>query len=130
MDIDRYKERILETENLTDELEDDEANWLLDWGVARLDDVLGDIDDEEAAGNQVNALMAVIRKVNRITGSYSDKDPESLAQELIALAELHRQAFGQHAAAFLILQPEIDAARLGGLTPRQVVEFLTQGTQN
>ncbi len=99
MDKERFKERILETENLTDELEDADANWLLDWGTARLDTVLRGVKDEETAGNRVNALMAVMRKINRITGSYAGQSPEALAEDLAALRDLFAAAFGPPAGA-------------------------------
>ncbi len=99
MDKERYTERILETENLTDELEDADANWLLDWGTARLDTVLQGVKDEETAGNRVNALMAVMRKINRITGGYASQSPQALAEDLAALRDLFAAAFGPQAAS-------------------------------
>jgi hypothetical protein len=48
MDRQTASERITETENLTDGLEDDDANWLLDWGIARVDRLLAGITDEDA----------------------------------------------------------------------------------
>ncbi len=94
MDKERFTERILETENLTDELEDTDANWLLDWGITRLDLVLKGAKDDETAGSRVNALMAVMRKINRITGSYSGQSPQMLAGDLSALHDLFVAAFG------------------------------------
>jgi hypothetical protein len=93
MDKERFTERILETENLTDELEDADASWLLDWGIARLDQVLEGAQDQETAGSRVNALMAVMRKINRIVGSYADKSPQRLAQDLAELRDLFSTAF-------------------------------------
>jgi hypothetical protein len=94
MDTERFVERILETENLTDELEDADANWLLDWGIGRLDRVLRGAEDVETAGTRVNALMAVMRKINRIMGSYADKSPQRLAEDLADLHGLFNAAFG------------------------------------
>ena len=53
MEKECFIERILETENLTDELEDADARWLLDWGIQNLDEVLSSTQDEETAGNKV-----------------------------------------------------------------------------
>ncbi len=99
MNKERFKERILETENLTDELEDDDANWLIDWGIARLDTVLQGAADEETAGNRVNALMAVMRKINRIAGSYARQSPQDLAGELAALRDLFAAVSGSQDVA-------------------------------
>ncbi len=88
MDKARYVERILEVENLTDELEDAQANWLLEWGIAQLDWLLEDVSDEEIAGARVNALMAAMRKVNRATGSRAGREPAELAADFATLADL------------------------------------------
>ena len=127
MDKDRFIERILETENLTDELEDSDANWLLDWGVAWLDDVLEGITDTEAAGDQVNALMAVMRKINVIAGSDTAKSSQRWVEDLTALNDLCNKAFGwadgeAHAVWAGDLQGS--AARLPQLSPRETLEFL------
>jgi hypothetical protein len=128
MDKERFKERILETENLTDELEDADANTLLDWGVSQLDAVLQNSPDVETSGSRVNALMAVMRKINRIVGSYADKTPESLAEDLSSLRDLCITAFASAAIPVLEKTPaEYTAAAesLSAMTPRQALEFLT-----
>lgn len=128
MDKERFTERILETENLTDELEDADANWLLDWGVNKLDTVLQNSPDDETSGSRVNALMAVMRKINRIVGGYADKSPASLAEDLSSLRDLFATAFETAGVPVLEKTPtENDAAAksLSALTPRQVLEFLT-----
>jgi hypothetical protein len=95
MEKERFIERILETENLTDELEDSDANWLLEWGTGQLDRVLQGATDEDTAGGKVNALMAVMRKINRILGSRERKAPQDLVADLEALTGLHAAAFGE-----------------------------------
>jgi hypothetical protein len=54
MDRQTAIDRITETENLTDGLEDDDANWLLDWGIARVDGLVTGIADEDAAGEKLS----------------------------------------------------------------------------
>ena len=126
-----FIDRILETENLSDELEDADANWLLNWGIGQLDVVLKDVIlkdtlELEAAGAKVNALMAVMRKINRICGSYTDKLATDLSQDLKALQTFHDAAFGHTAEAlpdeFLIQT----ATHLVKLPVRQVLEALTR----
>lgn len=129
MEKERFIERILETENLTDELEDADANWLLDWGIQNLDEVLSSTEDEETAGNKVNALMAVMRKINHIAGSYASKDRGELANDLAELNELYSMALlsatfqetVKSAAAF----DEV-ALNLTQMPVRQVLEHLTK----
>lgn len=107
MDKERFIEQILETENLTDTLEDNDASWLLDWGIGKLDTVLQGITDRETAGRCVSALMAVMRKMNTIVGSYADKTP--IPWQRISL--LYRSCLSR-----LFLQKE---ARLPGQTSRK-----------
>jgi hypothetical protein len=123
MDTTQYVERMLETENLTDELQDSAANWLLNWGAGRLDRVLKDVEGEEAAGQKVNALMAVMRKINRMVGARQDKDPAVLASDFKMLAAL--------ASDLYECDPDVNAAEclsaavhLRGLAEEQyAVEF-------
>jgi hypothetical protein len=130
MDKKPFVERLLEVENLTDELQDRDANWLLDWGIGKLDTLLSDISDPETAGLKVNRLMAVMRKINRIAGSYAEKNSVDLADELRALQQLCLVAFGQPTQPAEGSDPqafEKNAVRLAGMTPRQVVEVLCLG---
>jgi hypothetical protein len=124
MDKERFVERMLETENLTDELEDSDANWLLDWGTGQLDQVLQGIVDEEAAGNRVNALMAVMRKINRMTGSRQRRPAVDLSADLLALTGLFSDAFGTARQAS---QEERSAAatRLATLPTHAALDLLT-----
>jgi hypothetical protein len=123
MDQQRFIERILETENLTAELEDAEANWLLNWGISQLDAVLQKTSDSEVAGARVNALMAVMRKINRLTAARQNKSAEALAAELSALAELFGMAFHCTTKVDPASLPGAVTA-LPGLSARQAVEFL------
>jgi hypothetical protein len=83
-----YIDRIHETENLTDELADADARWLLDWGIGQLGHALRDVSDETAADLKATALMSCMRKMNRIVGQRTKKNPKVLAVELEELASL------------------------------------------
>jgi len=87
-------DRILETENLTDGLEDEDANWLLNWGIKCLPGLIGGITDDEAAGARVNDLMAVIRKINQIIAGRDSKTVDELAVDIQDLAARYERAFG------------------------------------
>jgi hypothetical protein len=122
-----YVERMLGAENLTDELEDLQADWLLNWGVARLDRALklATAGDPESAGAQVNALMAVMRKINRMAGARQSADPESLAADFAALNRLFNAAFGGDRN---VTPEECQAAarQLVVLPAQKAVEFLAE----
>ena len=126
MDTERYIERILETENLTDALDDDDASWLLDWGIGKLDGLLQSVTDQATADRRAGALMAVMRKMNAIAGSYADKDPQSLAQDLAALQDLFAAAFPSSPGS--LTRPDFaeTAVRLSQLSSRQVLEYLSK----
>lgn len=94
MDRQTAIDRITETENLTDGLEDDDANWLLDWGIARVDGLLAGVTDEDAAGEKLNELMAVMRALNQIAADRTAKPPDALAADIRTFLERYQQAFG------------------------------------
>ncbi len=93
MDEAQAKERMLEVENLTDALEDDDANWLLDWGTSHVGPLIKGISDDDQAGEKVNQLMGVMRSVNHITGDRNAAPPDELAGDVRDLVEKYNAAF-------------------------------------
>jgi len=113
--------RMLGVENLTDALEDEDADYLLQWGTAQLKESLGKIDDESAAGEFTNNLMAFMRKLNQISGDPEDTQPDDLAK----LADYSQRVFGpgkDFSSDFL----NNLADNIKRMTPRQAIEFLLQ----
>jgi nucleoid-associated protein YgaU len=124
MDKQPFIDRMLETENLTDNLEDDAANALIKWGIGQLDTLLEGITAEEAAGEKVSLLMKVMRGVNRIVGNQPTPAPERVAE----LAALYAQAFGRAPAAETADANAI-AAEAAGMAGREAVTFLLDWAQ-
>ncbi len=94
MDLQIFVDRLLETENLTDALDDAEADWLLNWGVGQVARVTQGCADEDQAGEKVNALMSFMRRANRLAARKASRTPQALQEELAALGEIYLQAFG------------------------------------
>jgi len=119
----QFVDRLLESENLTDELEDDDANWLLNWGIAQIEIVVEGQPDPEAAAKKVNALMRFMRLLNRIGGK-----PASFSSGRIPeLLEGHSAAFGSsRAPSEADCRQVVDS--LPAMTPRQAIEFLIKWT--
>lgn len=90
MDEQFFISRLLETENLTDNLEDADANALLDWGVGQIGRLIA---DPLSAGEKVNGLMAVLRKINHLIPDIGVKSPQELAIALADLAQAVGAAF-------------------------------------
>jgi hypothetical protein len=65
-----FVDRLLESENLTDNLEDEAANTLIKWGIGQIDHLIAGKDDE-TAGTKVNQLMSLMRAVNSLAGDPS-----------------------------------------------------------
>lgn len=124
MDTQLYKERMLEMESLTDELEDSEASWLLDWAAGQLDLILKGVSDPETADNKASALFAVIRKINSIM-AHTGQPSEELAAELTALADLTGDAYCRR-PDLTPVEAQSAAARLRELEPAMTVRFLTR----
>ena len=123
LDKDLFVERILETENLTDELDDTLAEQLLDWGIDQLDAALYGIDTEETADEQVAALIACMRKINGIIGRLDSKKPEDLAVDLEELTHLKSRIGGARSipGPANVISP---AVLLHQMTPLQALDFL------
>lgn len=112
-------DRILETENLTDGLEDDDANWLLDWGIGQVHGLINGIEDDDLAGAKVNALMAVMRRLNQIAADREVLSIEALSGEIRDFAKIYPKAFGKvrqidnaaytHTAEIIRSQSPLDA---------------------
>jgi hypothetical protein len=125
MDHQTFVERILENENLTGDLEDGPASQLLQWGTSQVRAVVQGLEDEEAAGVKVKALMALMRQVNRTAGTSAGSAAEDLAADLERLLEHHARAFEQARRASAA-EIEAAAATLGAMSPDQAVPFLLE----
>jgi hypothetical protein len=143
MDRQTAIDRITETENLTDGLEDDDANWLLDWGIAQVDGLVTGIKDEDAAGEKLNQLMSVMRTLNQIAADRAAKPPDALADDIRTFLERYQQAFGApktatpsaalpaHATAQAsqgvnqgVNQAAQAASKIAGMSPKEAMQYL------
>jgi hypothetical protein len=125
MDHQIFIERILENESLTGDLEDDPAARLLQWGTGQVPALVEGLDDEEAAGDRVNALMALMRQLGRTAANGLGAEAADLASELPGLLEHYTQVFGpvrETQAAEL----EVAAVELSMLPADQAVSFLLE----
>ena len=121
-DPQKFVDRMLEAENLTDYLEDGDADYLINWGVAQLRESIGKIEDITTAGEYTNNLMGFLRTLNQIAGNLGNIQPGDLVQ----LAERRQKAFGP--GRDLTPGDYLEAAsRLETMTPRQAIDYLLQG---
>ena len=121
MDRQLLIDRLLETENLTDNLEDEDANTLIKWGVSQIDHLVNGVEDEEAAGEKVNHLMQLMRAINSTAGNPSAASQEKLRK----LIEQHAQTFGK---AHPMDDDERKAVteKLSKMQPGQAVKYLLE----
>lgn len=123
MDLEKAKERILETENLTDNLEDDAANWLIDWGIAQLPALLAE-GDEEAQAAKVHALMETMRQLNRVAPKAAEGSPDTpddaLKESVDKFAASYAEAFGKQIDASQV------AREIAGKPPQEVMQKLVE----
>lgn len=87
----RAAERIYENSSLRDELNDEQAKRLLDWGNRYLKKVadktaeLADEDAEIVLDEQTEHVSSVMRQVNQLTKSVAAGDPQEMSDQLQAL---------------------------------------------
>ena len=71
-------DRILETENLTSNLDDSDADVLLKWGIAQVDELIKNVGTNQAADDRINQLMGVMREVNAWAGDPVSATPNAI----------------------------------------------------
>ena len=118
-DRQNFVDRMLESENLTDELEDDAAKWLIHWGIEQIDIVTDGIEDGELASEKVGNLMRFIRRLNRIAGNLDSLTGEDLS-------ELLDRCSSTYGASRTASEEEMNetAGRLSSMSPFEALEFL------
>lgn len=118
-------DRLLETENLTDNLEDEHAKVLMKWGVEQVDRLIGGIDDEEVAGEKVNQLMQLMREINTIAGN-----PSTVSEEKIGrLIDSFKQTFEINHPVDTDGRQDM-TKKLSEMQPGEAVKFLLEWIQS
>lgn len=118
MDLQLFIDRLLESENLTDSLDDEAANALIKWGIDHIGPLV-EGEDDESAGTKVNRLMSLMRAVNSIAGNPSAASTESLFK----LLDVFAQTFGKN---HFIGQKERQAVveQISQMQPKEAVDYL------
>jgi len=73
-----FVDRILEIENLTNNLGDDDADRLLNWGLSQVDGLIKHIASNEEADNKINQLIGVMRDINSLAGDLVSVKPDAM----------------------------------------------------
>jgi hypothetical protein len=91
-------EMILESESLTDDLQDDEAEILLDWGLAQAEAyalATREIADEEEArlaiDQGVTTVRRAMRSINDLVAERMDLRDGEMVEELLRMASFARE---------------------------------------
>lgn len=91
-------ERILDDPSLRDELTDDEAQQLIDWGVAQ---AVAAAErhrasaDEAALDDELDKLHKFIKRINNFAAKRSEDDAERVRKRFDWIASLSAELFGQ-----------------------------------
>jgi len=125
LDRQTFVDRLLEVENLTDQLEDDEANILLDWGISKIDGLIDGIDDHDAAGEKINGLMHVMRGLNSLAGNPADISTKGLADLLKRYNQIAGKNLSVNEAEHLSL-----AEQISKMQPGEALHKLTEWLQS
>jgi hypothetical protein len=91
MDRQAYIDRLLEAENLTDQLDDNAAKVLMDWAVSQVDELTSGLKNKPLADEKVTALLAFLRAVNAYVGGL----PDSTSEGLKAVLDHYSAVFGR-----------------------------------
>ncbi len=121
IDPQNFIEHMLEAENLSDYLEDDDADYLINWGVAQLKEKIAKIENTPSAGEFANNLMGFMRTLNQVAGNLENVRQGDLAK----LAEYHQKTFGAGRDPAAKDYQEA-ASRLKAMAPRQAMDYILQ----
>ncbi len=120
-------ESILGDASLRDELTDDEAQPLIDWGlaqvaqIARRASLMASTEAVEAALDDVRRLM---KRVNRVVRHRALGDAEAVRSDLERLGALSARLFGDAVPRAALSQVDTFMAEQGNLSNGQVVKRL------
>jgi hypothetical protein len=91
-------EMILESESLTDDLQDDEAEILLDWGMAQAEayalatqEIANEEEARLALDQGVTIVRRVMRSINDLAAERMDLSDTEMVEKLLNLASLTRE---------------------------------------
>jgi hypothetical protein len=119
-----FVDRLLEAENLTDQLEDEDANVLLDWGIAKIDGLIEGVEDREAAGEKINSLMHVMRGLNSLAGNPSGISQQGLVELLNRYNQIVSGVIQVEDAEHRSVAEQVSQMR-----PGEAIRFLTDWLQ-
>jgi hypothetical protein len=125
MNTQPYIDRLLETENLTADLEDVEADWLIEWGIVQISSITDGLSEEGVADEQVSALLSFMRRASRAVARKDRRTPAELVEALNELGSIYAQAFGR----CRLLSPaesERAATHLKELSSLEAVQFIVE----
>ena len=110
--------------SLTDQLEDEAADELLNWGIAKIDGLISGFSDHEAAGEKINDLMHVMRGLNSLAGNPSGISPQGLIELLSRYEQIVNGTKpvddGEHRSI---------AEQVSKMQPGEAIRFLTEWLQ-
>jgi hypothetical protein len=116
-----FIDRMLETENLTDNLEDEDAKALINWGIKQIDPLLNGIQDDDKAHVKIEHLMQLMREINRLAGNPSTASTEKIANLLSAYEQtfdkVHPMSDEEQKAA---------VEKISGMQPGDAVKYLLE----
>ncbi len=125
----RAAERIMGDPSLRDELTDEEARPLLDWGLAQAAALVqravaqGTTETLDAAVDDLRRLM---KRINRLVGHRTAGETERLPKDLERLARVSEQLYGSAVPRAAMARPEAFLAEVVGLDNAQLVQRLLQ----
>jgi hypothetical protein len=101
-DVERKKqlvaEMVLDSEGLTDDLEDTAAKRLLDWGLAQAEQMATQATDQDL-DRSVSGIRRLIKRVNNLVADRAALTDDELAAELSELVALAGETIGLHIQA-------------------------------
>ncbi len=127
----RAAESILGDAGLRDELTDDEARPLIEWGLRQASAMARRVVAEaalqssmETLDDSLTSLRRLMKRINRLVGRRGEGDPERLRKDFARLASLSEKLYGDAVSRPETAQVEAFLVKQAALSNEQVVTTL------
>lgn len=115
-------ERLLDSEGLTDGLEDTAAKRLLDWGLAQTERLATETADDELE-RSTGGIRRLIKRVNNLIADRAMLTDDEFTAEVDDLQSLAAEKLGARVQSAMAVQPLL--SERGRLSEKEMVERLT-----
>ncbi|MBX3080396.1 MAG: hypothetical protein KF716_02110 [Anaerolineae bacterium] len=124
MDAQAAVERLLEMANLTDDLDDEAADHLIEWGANSLRALIAFEDDDQTSGDKLNKVTGLMRAARQIARQAPTSNPQALQHYIQLFLNNATELYPAQAVQRGTEVVQSLADELAGKSPTQAIQQL------